>query len=320
MNFRINSWVSRQTLTDHAKAQCVLNLCPGEIVEVRSANEVLATLDENGTFQGLPFMPEMRKYCGKRFKVQNRFYKIMVEGVGIRRIKNTVSLEGVTCTGEAHSGCKRTCLALWKEAWLKRVLNYSNTGQLSNYANISINDSKKLQNGIVSCQSVNLVKATSNRHPIIWRIEQFLWEIKCRTLKPANYIRTLLSSLNLKAKNIVRKNQTIIQGKLRRTPTVSLNLQPGELVEVKSKEEILATLDAKGRNRGLGFGAEMLKYCGKRYKVWKRVDIAINEETGTLRQINNTVLLEGITCDGTAHGDCKRNCYCLWREIWLKRA
>jgi hypothetical protein len=145
--------------------------------------------------------------------------------------------------------------------------------------------------------------------------------MKCRAFKPLNHMRTLLGSLNSTARNVItRKSQTTIHGMLRRTPMASLNLQPGELVEVKSKEEILATLDAKGRNRGLGFGAEMLKYSGKRYRVLKRVDIVVNEETGKLRQISNTVILEGVTCDGTAHGECRRNCYCLWREIWLKRA
>ena len=34
-------------------------LCIGEVVEVRSPEEILATLDENGELDGLPFMPEM---------------------------------------------------------------------------------------------------------------------------------------------------------------------------------------------------------------------------------------------------------------------
>jgi hypothetical protein len=304
----------------HKKNRLILNLCPGETVTVRKKSEILSMLDERGTFEGLPFMPEMRKYCGKRFKVLNRFNTIMVEGAGVRCIKNTVSLEGVTCNGEAHSGCKRTCLALWKEAWLRRVPSHSDTRQLSNHIHLSTTNSNKVQSGIVSCQSVNLIRATSSRHPLVWRIEQFRLDMRCRTFKPLNYMRTLLGSLGSKVRSIVAgKNQAAIHGELRRTPTSSLNLQPGELIEVKSKEEISATLDAKGRNRGLGFSAEMLKYSGKRYRVLRRVDTAINEETSRLRQINNTVILEGVTCDGTAHGGCKRNCYCLWREIWLKR-
>ena len=33
-------------------------------------------------------------------------------------------------------------------------------------------------------------------------------------------------------------------------------------MRIKSKEEVLATLDRKNRNRGLSFDAEMLPYCG----------------------------------------------------------
>ena len=43
----------------------VLNLRIGEIVEVRSPEEILATLDENGELDGLPFMPEMLAWCGR---------------------------------------------------------------------------------------------------------------------------------------------------------------------------------------------------------------------------------------------------------------
>ncbi len=42
----------------------VANL-PGDVVEVLSEREILATLDENGTFEKLPFMPEMLDFCGK---------------------------------------------------------------------------------------------------------------------------------------------------------------------------------------------------------------------------------------------------------------
>jgi len=299
-----------------------LGLCPGEKVEIRGESEILATLDENGTFEGLQFMPEMRKYCGRKFKVLNRVNKIMVEGHGVRRMKNTVNLEGVTCDGKAHSGCQRSCFVLWKEAWLKRVQDHSNKHRPSNYIPLETNKVKKAQDKIVFCQSTNLLKASLNTYPFISRIDQFCKDIKCSrsAIEPFSYMCMLLHSLNLKARTIfTRKVQTTIHGNLKRTPTISLNLQVGELVEVRSQEEILATLDSRGRNRGLGFSAEMLKYCGKRYQVLKRVDIAINEETGKLRQINSTVILEGVTCDGTYHEHCKRNCYCLWREIWLKR-
>ena len=50
----------------------ILNLMPGEWVEVRSADEILTTLDADGCLESLPFMPEMLAFCGKRFRVYKR--------------------------------------------------------------------------------------------------------------------------------------------------------------------------------------------------------------------------------------------------------
>jgi hypothetical protein len=103
------------------------------------------------------------------------------------------------------------------------------------------------------------------------------------------------------------------------TPAVSLGLQPGELVQVKSRREIQATLGPDGRNRGLGLGPDMLRRCGSVYRVARRVDRAVIEWSGELRPIRNTVALEGVTCSGIGQRCCPRGCYHLWREIWLKR-
>jgi len=109
----------------HKSPPVVLNLQPGEPVEVLSQKKISATLDNSGRCQGLSFMPEMLDYCGKKFRVLKRVDKIIVEGTGIRRMRNTVILESVTCDGKSHGGCRRTCLLLWKEAWLKRAQNDS---------------------------------------------------------------------------------------------------------------------------------------------------------------------------------------------------
>ena len=57
-----------------------------------------------------------------------------------------------------------------------------------------------------------------------------------------------------------------------RTPTEHLDLQPGELVRIKSKDEILATLDKNLLNRGMGFDEEMSRFCGQTARVKARVD------------------------------------------------
>jgi acetyl-CoA carboxylase carboxyltransferase component len=101
---------------------------------------------------------------------------------------------------------------------------------------------------------------------------------------------------------------------------VDLNLQPGDVVEVRTLEEIFATLDEKNKLRGLGFFREMGKFSGRRFRVYKRLDRIVVETTGELRKMKlPTVLLEGVFCDGRYHGGCDRSCFCYWREAWLKR-
>ena len=56
----------------------------GQLVEVRSLSEILATLDADGTLDGMPFMPEMVRYCGQTLKVFRRAAKTCVEGLGVR--------------------------------------------------------------------------------------------------------------------------------------------------------------------------------------------------------------------------------------------
>jgi hypothetical protein len=103
-------------------------------------------------------------------------------------------------------------------------------------------------------------------------------------------------------------------------PDEVLGLQPGEWVEVKPVEEILSTLDGNRRQRGLLWMTGMKKYCGKRFRVYRRVDTIMLETNGELRKMKNTVLLEGTMCDGLAFGGCDRSCFHFWREVWLRRA
>jgi hypothetical protein len=96
------------------------SLCVGDWVEVKSRQEIVSTLDPNSQLDGMPFMPEMFAFCGKRFRVYKRAHKTCdtVFPVRSRRLENAVHLE-TRCTGEAHGGCQAGCLIFWKEAWLK---------------------------------------------------------------------------------------------------------------------------------------------------------------------------------------------------------
>jgi hypothetical protein len=95
----------------------------GDLAEVRKPSEILATLDERGALAGLPFMPEMAAFCGRRFVVDRRMEKICdtIHYTGSRRLRDTVLLADLRCDGSAHGGCQAECRFSWKEAWLRKV-------------------------------------------------------------------------------------------------------------------------------------------------------------------------------------------------------
>lgn len=92
----------------------------GDWVEVRGRAEILNTLDNNGQLDGMPFMPEMFGFCGKRFQVYKRAHKTCdtVFPVRGRRVHQAIHLD-TRCDGSAHDGCQASCLIFWKEAWLR---------------------------------------------------------------------------------------------------------------------------------------------------------------------------------------------------------
>ena len=95
----------------------------GDVVEVRSAAEILATLDDRGERDALPFMPEMVAMCGRRFVVAARAERICdtITAAGVRAMEDTVVLESAACDGSGHGGCAAACLLYWKEDWLRKA-------------------------------------------------------------------------------------------------------------------------------------------------------------------------------------------------------
>src|SRR5258708_15904394 len=107
-------------------SQRALRLKAGDWVEVRSREEILATLDGRGCLDGAPFMSEMLSCCNQKFRVFKRADKTCDpahEPWSIRRVKNSVHLENVRCDGEQHGGCQARCLIFWMHAWLTRARN-----------------------------------------------------------------------------------------------------------------------------------------------------------------------------------------------------
>ena len=310
-------------------------LYPGHLVEVRSFDEIAATLDANGCLDNLPFMSEMVEFCGQRFTVRHRLEKTCVEGVGkegllnkddvegtatMRLLPHTVTLAGLYCNGSSHEGCQRTCPILWKEAWLKPLYPGENI-QSATKERVTphVSFRSKKDDTHYFCQSTELVNATKRLFPL--GILRLTLEYRSRNVDLRTALRFIWLPFIIRVKTKLLGLAWVQPvGKTNRTPVEDLMLQPGEMVQVKSPQEIALTLDRIGRNRGLAFTPSMLPFCGREYRVKKRVDQGILEMTGEMHHFRATVILEGVTCDGHTYlGGCSRHSYHLWREIWLHR-
>jgi hypothetical protein len=296
------------------------NLLPGDLVEVLSETEILATLDERGTFEKLPFMPEMLKYCGRSFRVSAHAFKTCVDDQEMRGLDSTVFLEEVRCDGASHGGCGRACLIFWKSAWLKRKGTISVTRQ-HGLAKVNRARLESLANrdGQVFCQSTEILNAST---PLPWwEPSQYLLDLTRNRSSVVNWARSLFIAfynkiayiLNLRSwKFVSGTNDTMSR-------EAALDLKPGELVRVKSLDQIKQTLDRTGKNNNLLFAPTMMSFCGQVMRVQNRVENIILEATPKQRRIKDTVLLEGATCDGVCHRLCPRQSFLFWRECWLER-
>jgi hypothetical protein len=101
--------------------------------------------------------------------------------------------------------------------------------------------------------------------------------------------------------------------------TNSSQFRAGEWVEVRSKEEILTTLDEHGQLEDLPFMPEMFQFCGKQFQVFKRAHKTCDPPNGLGgRRMSRAVHLQGLRCTGEAHGGCQARCLLFWKDAWLK--
>jgi hypothetical protein len=313
----------------------------GDRVRLRSAQEILATLDDRGDLDRMPFMPELLPFLGQVHTVSARADKTCdtVDLTGTSRgLERTVHLTELRCDGSAHGGCQAGCLLFLKEDWLTTVPDGdpAEPSPAPDAAEQAARDRLR-----------ELTEAHTSPEPEVWRCQATAVPEASRPLGGrAHYLRDL-TTRNVPARTFVRamginaldryqafsrhrlprwarilggEDQPVVRGTLTRTPTVSLDLQPGEIVEVRSLAEINATLDTHQRNRNLWFDREMVRYCGRRFRVVRRVDQLLDEKTGRMiRTKTPSVILDGAVCVGDFHKLCPRQDYAFFREIWLKR-
>lgn len=296
-------------------------ILPGDQVQVRAWESIARTLDSRGMVDQLPFMPEMLKFCGHRFTVSKRIERTCEETQGgMRRMRNAVFLEDLRCDGSAHGGCQKGCRIFWKEAWLEEIHERGASFRKAAESRPTPSLPLGVQDGRYTCQSTELIRATSYLSFLDFGV--YFRDIRARTYTPLRLGRILAYALYLRLRWLVaRRSYRILEGRRASTPVEILALEPGEWVQVKTKEEIRATLDQNGKNHGLAFTVEMMRFCGGTFRVLRRLDKMIQEPTHKLIEVRNTVILEGVICDGChiLRGGCPRDNYHFWREIWLRR-
>jgi hypothetical protein len=342
-----------------------MTLSAGDWVQVRSKEEILATLDGNGRLDGMPFMPQMLKWCGQRFQVYKRAHKTCDTVTGYttnewlgRQLPSAVHLD-LRCDGEAYGGCQAACLIFWKEAWLKPVDQNDLASAEPERAPFRISpgcseravwDATKSPDQIpgkgirYACQATELPNYTQ---PLKWwDARQYAEDITSRNISLARMFRGFLyfafvgatmarrPKLGRPARWIYNRIQSLWGGvpfPRRRgdletdkdAPIADLRLQPGDLVRVRPHQAILATIDKRTNNRGMGFDAEMVPYCGKVFRVRTRVEKFIDERTGYIKRMKTpAVILDGVYCQSRYSENrlfCPRGIFAWWREVWLER-
>jgi hypothetical protein len=335
-----------------------LKLHVGDWIEVRSKQEILSTLDKRGQLDGLPFMPQMFNYCGKRFQVYKSAHKTCdtVNQTGGRRMAEAIHLD-LRCDGKAYGGCQAGCLLFWKEAWVRRVdgplattpgaspvpAPQAGCTEQDVWNGAKTPGSENSPDPTYVCQATQVPAATT---PLAWwDLRQYAEDVASGNIGIAKLIRGFLYAnyYNLSRAGIglgrpMRWLYDVVQSawgglpypryrggipKGQPTPNKVLNLQPGEWVRVRPYKEILATLDTDNKNKGLYFDAEAVPFCGRTYRVWARVNRIVDEKTGKLLRFKNEcIILEGVFCQAR-YSDrrmfCPRAIYSYWREIWLER-
>jgi hypothetical protein len=296
--------------------------------------EILSTLDGDGALDNMPFMPEMLAHAGRRYRVTRRVDKICntIDLTGSRRMRATVYLEDLRCDGSGHGGCQAGCKLYWKEAWLRRVKgdsvaiggdgdNDSRLERLARAGTRTVRDGGAAE--VWRCQATEALKASEPLR--VSNVQQYWRELTNGNFGFFRFIVLAMRALVMEIAGRVGLLKPLPLSGPGGGPVSAepLNLQPGELVQVRTPNEIAATLDETGLNRGLSFDREMLPYCGRMFRVRDKVHRIIDDKTGRMLTIpRDCIILDGVVCSGErsiGRWFCPREIYPFWRESWLRR-
>ena len=253
-------------------------LRPGDVVEVRSAAEILATLDGDGALDKMPFMPEMVPSRGSALhgnapcrqdlrhdrghrKPSHARHRLPrgspLRRVGPRRLPGGLQ---ALLEGSVASPCRRSAQARSMRA--TRMLPSSSISRRPGRGPCASSAASGLRSGAARQpkRSRPPTPLKTSDLPQYWReltngnfgLLRFIGLAgprvrhgDCEPCRPAQ------------AAPIARPGEPIHSGQSRLTSSPATSCRCG------LRAEIAATLDEDGLNRGLSFDREMLPYCGR---------------------------------------------------------
>jgi hypothetical protein len=299
----------------------------------------LDTLDEHGCLDGMPFMPEMLEYFGRRFRVQSRVNRACdtIGKSGVRKVPSTVLLDDLRCSGSDHGGCQSQCRLYWHELWVRPATRETpepaGTGDraLEKLAKLTLASASEAPSPSgrprFRCQATELLRASE---PVgWWSVRSFLGELTARNVGPIRFsyvmARIVFGELGRRLGVFTKRRSPFkppLEGEATYVPQAPQGLEVGSSVRVRPRDEIGRTLDSKGKNRGLWFDREMIPFCGKTARVASKVERFIDEKTGELVELgSDCYILEGMACSSyrsEGRWFCPRAIVPWWRECWLE--
>ena len=300
---------------------------PGDIVRVRDYVEIAKTLDSKGAIAGLPFMDEMRPYCGRTFQVHRHIDKIndMRNKTGLRRMRHTYTLTEQRCSGANHDSCQAGCQLLWKEDWLAEVNDSAPTMTRVDDIAVTSRTSGIRAAGpdsdrTYSCQMTSLWEASEplDRHDIRQDLRP-LWNGNIGVCALLVAQLTRLFNIFQQLRGGASYPDMPPSHALPATPSSGLQLKPGESVVVRRKSEIASTL-SNSRNKGLWFDRDLIRFCGQPATVERAAERVINEATGKMVIMKTPcIVLRETSATGEFLRCCSQHEHIFWREAWLQR-
>jgi hypothetical protein len=280
-------------------------------VRVKSIREIEHLLDAVGKTEGLLFMAEMEQFCGRTLRVQSLADRVC--NAGFRRLDRVCYLQDCRCSGEAHCCCQAACLLFWHEAWLEPADGPDLDQKYGAIPYLCLPICTELKAQTCTCQMTEL-QAIGTEMPkpgALHYLQRWLsGRLSCFQMR--YLIRWALDAALLSAYK-------------RLSPSPKNNNGPrsefhaGDMVRVRSRIEILRTINRKGRHNGLAVTPDMLRYCGKTFRIASRVTRIIDAESRKLKILRNECyVLAGVVCAGGRLG-CTREQLYYWRGVWLER-